>query len=154
MAAQNSTARAVAMLPSSIAAAVVTSIPCKPACSQHTQQAKSHHACCSMQRPAVIISFACPCPEVFLDSCCHPHCARQDLARKPVPIGTSPLEAKPYDKTAIGVPAAAEANAERSSNGMNTKESGQAVPSGALGAVSEGAILMQWGFLNSVRCHL
>ncbi len=58
------------------------------------------------------------------------------LPRKPVPSGTSPLEARPLDKTAIGVPAAAEANAERGSSSINTKESGREVPAGALGSVS------------------
>ncbi|GLC41232.1 hypothetical protein PLESTF_000791500 [Pleodorina starrii] len=56
------------------------------------------------------------------------------LPRKPVPVGTSPLEAKPVDKTAIGVPAAAEADAERGSSSINTKESGRQVPAGALGS--------------------
>ncbi|GIL81382.1 hypothetical protein Vretifemale_10363, partial [Volvox reticuliferus] len=58
----------------------------------------------------------------------------EQLERRPVPVGTSPLEAKPFDKTAIGVPAAAEADAERGSASINTKESGREVPAGALGA--------------------
>ncbi|PNW82772.1 hypothetical protein CHLRE_06g293450v5 [Chlamydomonas reinhardtii] len=61
-----------------------------------------------------------------------------DLPRAPVPTGTSALEAKPAGgpeaKLAIGVPPAAEADAERGSVSLNTKQSGREVPAGALGS--------------------
>lgn len=56
-----------------------------------------------------------------------------DIERRPAPPGTPLLEQRPADKTQIGVPAGAEANAERT-NKMNLKESGQKGPAGALGS--------------------
>ncbi|KAG2497801.1 hypothetical protein HYH03_004072 [Edaphochlamys debaryana] len=59
-----------------------------------------------------------------------------DVPRRPVPIGTSPLEARPDNLADVGAPPAAEANAQRTSSALNAKEGGRQVPAGALGSTA------------------